>query len=252
MLTLAWGHALLVLIAVLVAALIGVVTAIGVTRAPRFEPLANAISSIGLTIPSFALVGILLPVLGLGFWTALVCVGFYAIFPVLRNAVVGLEGVNADLLESAKGMGMGEAKALFQVRLPLAWPVILAGLRVSTQMSMGVAAIAAYVLGPGFGAGSSPVLPRPAARTASTTHRARPLRSWSSPWSSTSSSCSSAGSPSRRESGSDMTATDTRSEESSGEISGAEIRLENVTKRYAGQQAAAVDGLSLTIPPARS
>ena len=122
------------------------------TRAPRLEPLANAISSIGLTIPSFALIGLLLPVLGLGFWPALVAVGFYAVFPVLRNAVVGLQGVNADLLESAKGMGMSEAKSLFQVRLPLAWPVILAGVRVSTQMSMGVAAIAAYVLGPGFGA----------------------------------------------------------------------------------------------------
>ena len=149
--TLAWGHALLVLVAVLVAAVIGVVVAVGVTRVPRLEPLANAISSIGLTIPSFALVGILLPVLGLGFWPALVCVGFYAIFPVLRNAVVGLQGVNSDLLESAKGMGMSEAKSLLQVRLPLAWPVILTGVRVSAQMVMGIAAVAAYSLGPGLG-----------------------------------------------------------------------------------------------------
>jgi osmoprotectant transport system permease protein len=149
--TLAWGHAFLVALAVLVASVIAVLVAIGVTRVPRLEPVANAISSIGLTIPSFALVGILIPVVGLGFWPALLCVGFYAIFPVLRNAVVGLQGVNPDLLESAKGMGMSEAKALLRVRLPLAWPVILAGVRVSTQMSIGVAAIAAYVLGPGFG-----------------------------------------------------------------------------------------------------
>jgi osmoprotectant transport system permease protein len=149
--TLAWGHALLVLVAVLIATAIAIAVAVLVTRAPRLEPFANAISSIGLTIPSFALVGILIPLVGLGFWPALVCVGFYAIFPVLRNAIVGLQGVNPDLLESAKGMGMSEAKALVQVRLPLAWPVILAGVRVSTQMSMGVAAIAAYVLGPGFG-----------------------------------------------------------------------------------------------------
>jgi osmoprotectant transport system permease protein len=148
---LAYGHIILVVLAVLIASIIGVVAAVGVTRAPKLEPLANAISSIGLTIPSFALVGLLLPILHLGFWTALFCVGFYAIFPVLRNAVVGLRGVNADLLESARGMGMNDAKVLMQVRLPLAWPVILAGVRVSTQMSMGVAAIAAYVLGPGFG-----------------------------------------------------------------------------------------------------
>jgi osmoprotectant transport system permease protein len=150
--TLSWTHAFLVALAVLIASLIGVLIAVGVTRAPRLEPVANAISSIGLTIPSFAMIGLLLPVLGLGFWPSLFAVGFYAVFPVLRNAVVGLQGVNPDLLESAKGMGMSEAKSLFQVRLPLAWPVILAGVRVSTQMSMGVAAIAAYVLGPGFGA----------------------------------------------------------------------------------------------------
>jgi osmoprotectant transport system permease protein len=149
--SLAWGHALLVAIAVLLGSLIAIAVAVVVTRVPRLEPVANAISSIGLTIPSFALVGLLLPVLGLGFWTALGCVTFYAIFPVMRNAVVGLQGVNRDLLESAQGMGMGEFKSLLRVRLPLAWPVILAGVRVSTQMSMGVAAIAAYALGPGFG-----------------------------------------------------------------------------------------------------
>jgi osmoprotectant transport system permease protein len=149
--TLAWTHAFLVVIAVLIATVIAVAVAVGVTRVPRLEPVANALSSIGLTIPSFALIGLLLPLLGLGFWPALVAVGFYAIFPILRNAVVGLQGVNPDLLESARGMGMSEARSLLQVRLPLAWPVILAGVRVSTQMSMGVAAIATYVLGPGFG-----------------------------------------------------------------------------------------------------
>jgi len=149
--TLAWTHAFLVVLAVLIASVIGIALAVGVTRMPRLEPVANAVSSIGLTIPSFALIGLLLPVLGLGFWPSLFAVGFYAIFPVLRNSVVGLQGVDPDLLESAKGMGMSEAKSLIQVRLPLAWPVILAGVRVSTQMSMGVAAIAAYVLGPGFG-----------------------------------------------------------------------------------------------------
>lgn len=149
--TLAWGHAFLVVVAVLVATVIAIAIAVLVTRTPKLEPIANAVSSIGLTIPSFALVGILIPFAGLGFKPALVCVGFYAIFPIMRNAVVGLQGVNPELLESAQGMGMSEFKSLMQVRLPLAWPVILAGIRVSTQMSMGVAAIAAYVLGPGFG-----------------------------------------------------------------------------------------------------
>ena len=137
--------------AVLVATLIGILLAVVVVWTPRLEPVANAVSAIGLTIPSFALVGLLLPLLGIGAMTAFWAVAFYAVFPVLRNAVVGLRGVEADLLESARGMGMNPVAVLLRVRLPLAWPVIIAGVRVSMQMSMGVAAIAAYVLGPGLG-----------------------------------------------------------------------------------------------------
>jgi osmoprotectant transport system permease protein len=128
-----------------------VVLAVVVVALPRLEPLANAVSAIGLTIPAFALVGLLLPLLGIGAFTAFWAVAFYAVFPVLRNAVVGLRGVDPTLLESARGMGMSPLTVLLRVRLPLAWPVIHAGLRVSMQMSMGVAAIAAYVNGPGLG-----------------------------------------------------------------------------------------------------
>lgn len=147
----AWNHAYLVILALIFATIIGVALAVLVTRLPRLEPLANALSAIGLTIPSFALVGILLPISKLGTSTALICVTFYAVLPILRNAVVGLQGVDKTLLESARGMGMSELASLFRVRIPLAWPVILAGVRVSAQMSMGIAAIAAYVLGPGLG-----------------------------------------------------------------------------------------------------
>lgn len=149
---LAYGHALLVFLAVLIGTVIAILVAVLVTRVPRLGPVANAVSSIGLTLPSFALVGLLLPITGIGPVSALICVAFYAVFPVLRNAVVGLQGVDQTLVESARGMGMSEARVLTRVQLPLAWPVILAGIRVSTQMSVGVAAIAAYVLGPGFGA----------------------------------------------------------------------------------------------------
>lgn len=148
----AWNHAYLVILALLFATVIGVAIAVLVTRVPKLEPIANALSAIGLTIPSFALVGLLLPVSKLGTTTALICVTFYATLPILRNAVVGLQGVDKTLLESARGMGMSEIASLFKVRIPLAWPVILAGVRVSAQMSMGIAAIAAYVLGPGLGA----------------------------------------------------------------------------------------------------
>ncbi|MBU1802719.1 ABC transporter permease [Nocardioides sp.] len=144
-------HFNLVVQAVLVATLIAVVLAVLVVGAPRLQGVANAISAIGLTIPSFALVGLLLPVFSIGAFTAFLAVAFYAVLPVLRNAVVGLQQVDPTLVESARGMGMSRLAVLWRIRLPLAWPVILAGVRISMQMSMGVAAIAAYVRGPGLG-----------------------------------------------------------------------------------------------------
>jgi osmoprotectant transport system permease protein len=146
-----YQHASLVIQAVLVATVIAVLLAILITRTPKLAGVANMVSAIGLTIPSFALIGLLLPVTSIGPTTGFVAVTFYAVLPILRNAVVGLQGVDPTLLESSRGMGMSEATSLWRVRLPLAWPVILAGVRTSTQMSMGVAAIAAYALGPGLG-----------------------------------------------------------------------------------------------------
>ncbi|MDF9715664.1 ABC transporter permease [Nocardioides sp. ChNu-153] len=144
-------HANLVFQCVLVATLVAVLLAVLINRFRALEPIANAVSAIGLTLPAFALVGLLLPLTSLGTVTAFTCVVFYAVLPVLRNAVVGLAGVDPTLLESARGMGMSPVGVLLKVQLPLAWPVILAGVRTSMQMSMGIAAIAAYVLGPGLG-----------------------------------------------------------------------------------------------------
>ena len=118
---------------------------------PHTTPIANAISAIGLTIPSFALLGMLIPIVGIGTLPSIVVVCFYATLPILRNAVVGLDGVSPSLVEAARGQGMSSFGILTKVKLPIAWPVIMTGIRVSAQMSMGVAAIAAYALGPGLG-----------------------------------------------------------------------------------------------------
>jgi osmoprotectant transport system permease protein len=146
-----YQHVLLVVQCVLLATVLAFALAVLVTRVSWLEGVANAISAIGLTLPSFALLGLLLPILGIGPGPSVAAVTFYAVLPILRNAVVGLQGVDATLLESARGMGMNPVATLLRVQLPLAWPVILAGIRTSTQMSMGVAAIAAIVLGPGLG-----------------------------------------------------------------------------------------------------
>lgn len=144
-------HVSLVVQCVLLGSAIAVVLAVLAYRSPRVTALANATSAVGLTIPSFALLGILLAPFGFGITPAVVAVTFYAALPVLRNAVVGLAGVDRSLVESARGIGMSRLATLVRVELPMAWPVILAGIRISTQMVMGIAAIAAYVLGPGLG-----------------------------------------------------------------------------------------------------
>ncbi|WP_338748627.1 ABC transporter permease [Janibacter alittae] len=147
----AFQHLSLVVQSVALAAIIAILLAVLVTRVPALKPLANSISAIGLTIPSFALLGLLLPLVGIGALPSIIAVAFYATLPILRNAVVGLSEVSPTLLESAQGMGMSSTTRFVRVQLPLAWPVIMTGLRVSAQMSMGVAAIAAYALGPGLG-----------------------------------------------------------------------------------------------------
>jgi osmoprotectant transport system permease protein len=144
-------HLSLVLQCVLLGSLIAVALAVLVYRSSTATALANGVSAVGLTIPSFALLGILLAPFGFGITPAVIAVTFYAALPVLRNAIVGLAGVDSSLVESARGIGMSRTAVLLRVELPLAWPVVLAGIRVSAQMVMGIAAIAAYVLGPGLG-----------------------------------------------------------------------------------------------------
>lgn len=144
-------HVSLVVQSVFLATLIAILLAVLVTDRPALRSLSNDLSAVGLTLPSLALLGLALPVLGIGVGPAVFIVAFYATLPILRNAVVGLGRVDPNLVESARGMGMSPVGTFLRVRLPLAWPVILTGLRVSTQMSMGVAAIAAYALGPGLG-----------------------------------------------------------------------------------------------------
>ncbi|MFC7403967.1 ABC transporter permease [Georgenia alba] len=148
---LSYQHVSLVLQCVVLATAIALMIAVLVYRSPRLTSMANSASAIGLTIPSFALLGLLLAALGFGVVPAVVAITFYAVLPILRNAVVGLSGVDRGMVESARGIGMSRLATLARVELPLAWPVILAGIRVSAQMVMGIAAVAAYVLGPGLG-----------------------------------------------------------------------------------------------------
>ncbi len=146
-----YQHLSLVVQCVLLGTVLAVLLALLVTRVAWLEPIANFLTSVGMTLPSLALLGLMIPLLGIGLAPSVVVVTFYATLPILRNAVVGLRGVPATLTESAEGMGMGATRRFLRIELPLAWPVIHAGVRTSAQMSMGIAAICSYALGPGLG-----------------------------------------------------------------------------------------------------
>ena len=144
-------HASAVLQCTVIAAVLGVLLGVLVYRSPAGSAIATALTSAILTIPSFALIGLLIPVLGLGVPPTVVALVLYGLLPIVRNTIVGLDGVDPAITDAARGIGMGRVGVLTRVELRLAWPAILAGIRVSTQLLMGIAAIAAYAKGPGLG-----------------------------------------------------------------------------------------------------
>ncbi|MEC3982111.1 ABC transporter permease [Amycolatopsis sp. H20-H5] len=133
------------------AAVAGVLIGVAVYRSAVGSALATALASTILTIPSFALLGLLIPISGLGSTTTVIALVLYALLPIIRNTIVGLAGVDPAVTDAARGIGMSRIGVLTRVELRLAWPAVLAGMRVATQMLMGIAVIAAYAKGPGLG-----------------------------------------------------------------------------------------------------
>lgn len=150
-LELALGHIVVVLLALLVATIIGVGVGLLVWNRPVGRSLAVTSAAVILTIPSLALLAAMIPLFGLGWTPTLIGLTLYSLLPIIRNTVVGLREVPPAIMESASGMGMSPARVLLSVQLPIAWPVILTGVRVAAQLTIGIAAIGAYVGGPGLG-----------------------------------------------------------------------------------------------------
>lgn len=148
---LAYQHMSLVVQTLVVATVIALLIGVLIYRSSWGVALGNTVTAVGLTIPSYALLGVLVGIVGLGVLPSVLMLSFFGVFPILRNVVVGLSGVDKTLIESARGMGMSRLTTLVRLELPLAWPVIMTGVRVSAQMLMGIAAIAAFALGPGLG-----------------------------------------------------------------------------------------------------
>jgi osmoprotectant transport system permease protein len=144
-------HVLVVALSVGIASVLSIGIALLVWNRPLGRTLAVTSTAVILTVPSLALLAILSPLFGLGWGPTVTALVLYSMLPIVRNTVAGLREVPSHVLESAQGMGMGPTSVLLRVQLPLAWPIILTGVRVATQLAIGIAAIGAYVAGPGLG-----------------------------------------------------------------------------------------------------
>lgn len=151
--SMAGQHLTLVVISSIITVAIGLALGILVTRAEfrEFLPLVSDIVNSGQTVPTLAIVAIMAPIIGFGFWPAIVALILYGLLPVVRNTIVGLEGVDPAMIDAARGMGMTPSQILWQIEVPNASRIILAGVRTSVVINVGTAALGAYVGSGGFG-----------------------------------------------------------------------------------------------------
>jgi osmoprotectant transport system permease protein len=144
-------HIGLTFLSLCLALLVGLPLGIAITYRPRIAAVMLAIVGILQTIPSIALLGFLIPIVGIGTWPAIVALFLYALLPIVRNTYIGIREASPTLKETAQGMGMTSWQQLIRVELPLALPVIFAGIRTATVINVGVATLAAYVAAGGLG-----------------------------------------------------------------------------------------------------
>jgi osmoprotectant transport system permease protein len=146
-------HVQLVAMSMLFATAASIVLGVLVHRRRSLRGPVLGIASVLITIPSLALFAIFIsvPGIGIGDRGPIIALVLYSLLPILRNTITGLESVDSAIIESARGMGLGARQRLLRIELPLAWPVILTGLRVATLLNIGIAAIAPLVGGTGLG-----------------------------------------------------------------------------------------------------
>jgi osmoprotectant transport system permease protein len=136
-------------LAALVAIPAGVVATRSVLR--RLGAPVLFLANLGQTIPTVAVLALMLTVTGIGFRTAVLALWAYSLLPVLQNTLAGLRSVDPAVVEAARGMGMSPAQVLTRVELPLAWPVIMAGIRTAAVVNVGTAALATFIGAGGLG-----------------------------------------------------------------------------------------------------
>lgn len=149
-------HISIVFVAVAIAILTAVPIGIAITQSKRAADTVLYAASIMMTVPSIALFGLMIPLLspighGIGYLPAMIAVVLYAQLPIIRNTYAAITDVDPTIREAAIGMGMSARQRLWEVEIPLAAPLILAGIRIAVVMNIGITAIAAYIGAGGLG-----------------------------------------------------------------------------------------------------
>jgi len=147
------NHLRMVFTAVLIAAFIGVLLGILITRPGlrKLAPPAIGTANVGQSIPSLAIIAVMAPLLGFGLQSAIVALVIYGLLPILRNSYAGINKIDPAVIEAARGMGMSRWQIARKIELPLARPAIMAGIRICTIITVGTAELAVLVGGTGLG-----------------------------------------------------------------------------------------------------
>ncbi len=150
-LDLTWEHLLMVLIAMAISIVMGVLLGVLITYNEKASRLVLNVAEILMTIPSLALFAVLIPIFHIGATPAIIGLVLYTQLPIIRNVYTGIKSINPSIIESAKGMGMSDFKIMYKIKLPLAFSVLIAGVRTAVVMGVGMGAIASYVGAGGLG-----------------------------------------------------------------------------------------------------
>ena len=144
-------HIQLTVLSVLLGLLIALPLAVVASRVEMLAKPLTWLAAIGQTIPSIAILGLMLPILGTGFVPSLFALTIRAVLPIFLNGYVGIRSTDPAIVDAARGMGASDAQLLLLVQLPLASPVLFAGIKTATVQNIGLATLAAFIGGGGLG-----------------------------------------------------------------------------------------------------
>lgn len=144
-------HLQLTVFAVVIAVVLGIPIGILITRYQKFAKPVLALTSVVQAVPSLALLGFLIPFIGIGSTPAIIMVVLYSLLPIVKNTYTGLSSIPGDTLEAAKGIGLTDRQILSKVQIPLALPIMMAGIRISAVTAVGLMTISAFIGAGGLG-----------------------------------------------------------------------------------------------------